>query len=102
LRNVAHQLVFQDSHYLAGDAVLPKAFQNNGSNLAGVFIDKYQGSNCKPDGSGLANHSDGIGGTPLTGGIFASRPLHWPVSAVDIITAAQVSTRLSACAIAMR
>jgi hypothetical protein len=68
----------------SGDAVLPKAFQNNGSNLAGVFIDKYQGSNCKPDGSGQANHSNGIGGTPLTGGIFASRPLHWPVSAVDI------------------
>jgi hypothetical protein len=72
------------SNTQSGDAVLPKAFQNNGSNLAGVFIDKYQGSNCKPDGSGLANHSDGIGGTPLTGGIFASRPLHWPVSAVDI------------------
>jgi hypothetical protein len=35
-------------------AVLPKAFQNDGSNLAGVFIDKYQGSNCKPDGSGQA------------------------------------------------
>jgi hypothetical protein len=32
----------------------PKAFQNDGSNLAGVFIDKYQGSNCKPDGSGHA------------------------------------------------
>jgi hypothetical protein len=72
------------SNTQSGDAVLPKAFQNNGSNLAGVFIDKYQGSNCKPDGSGLANHSDGIGGTPLTGGIFASRPLHWPVSPVDI------------------
>jgi hypothetical protein len=72
------------SNTQSGDAVLPKAFQNNGSNLAGVFIDKYQGSNCKPDGSGQANHSDGIGGTPLTGGIFASRPLHWPVSAVDI------------------
>jgi hypothetical protein len=68
----------------SGDAVLPKAFQNDDSTLAGVFIDKYQGSNCKPDGSGQANHSDGIGGTPLTGGIFASRPLHWPVSAVDI------------------
>jgi hypothetical protein len=70
------------SNTQSGDAVLPKAFQNNGSNLAGVFIDKYQGSNCKPDGSGQANHSDGIGGTPLTGGIFASRPLHWPVSAL--------------------
>jgi hypothetical protein len=72
------------SNTQSGDAVLPKAFQNNGSNLAGVFIDKYQGSNCKPDGSGQANHSDGIGGTPLTGGVFASRPLHWPVSPVDI------------------
>jgi hypothetical protein len=68
------------SNTQSGDAVLPKAFQNNGSNLAGVFIDKYQGSNCKPDGSGLPNHTNGPGGTPLTGGIFASRPLQWPVS----------------------
>ena len=65
----------------SGDAVLPKAFQNNGGNLAGVFVDKYQGSNCRPDGSGLPNHTNGPGGTPLTGGIFASRPLQWPVSA---------------------
>jgi hypothetical protein len=65
----------------SGDAVLPKAFQNNGGNLAGVFIDKFQGSNCRPDGSGLPNHTNGPGGTPLTGGIFASRPLQWPVSA---------------------
>jgi hypothetical protein len=68
----------------SGDAVLPKAFQNDDSTLAGVFIDKYQGSNCKPDGSGLPNHTNGPGGTPLTGGIFASRPLQWPVSAIDI------------------
>jgi hypothetical protein len=65
----------------SGDAVLPKAFQNDDGNLAGVFIDKYQGSNCLPDGSGLPNHTNGPGGTPLTGGIFASRPLQWPVSA---------------------
>jgi hypothetical protein len=65
-----------------GNGVLARPFRDGGSDLAGVFIDKYQGSNCKPDGSGQANHSDGIGGTPLTGGIFASRPLHWPVSAV--------------------
>jgi hypothetical protein len=67
----------------SGDAVLPKAFQNNGSNLAGVFIDKYQGSNCKPDGSGLPNSTTGNPGElPNSGGIFASRPLHWPVSAI--------------------
>jgi hypothetical protein len=64
----------------SGDAVLPKAFQNDDGNLAGVFIDKYQGSNCLPDGSGLPNHTNGPGGTPLTGGVFASRPLQWPVS----------------------
>jgi hypothetical protein len=68
----------------SGNAVLPKAFKNDGGDLAGVFIDKYQGSNCLPDGSGLPNHTNGPGGTPLTGGIFASRPLHWPVSAVTI------------------
>jgi len=66
----------------SGDAVLPKAFQDDDGNLAGVFIDKYQGSNCRPDGSGLPNHTNGPGGTPLTGGIFASRPLQWPVSAI--------------------
>jgi hypothetical protein len=66
----------------SGDAVLPKAFQNNGGNLAGVFVDKYQGSNCRPDGSGLPNSTTGNPGElPNTGGIFASRPLHWPVSA---------------------
>jgi hypothetical protein len=66
----------------SGDAVLPKAFQNNGANLAGVFVDKYQGSNCRPDGSGLPNSTTGNPGEPPnTGGIFASRPLHWPVSA---------------------
>lgn len=65
-----------------GNLVLPKAFQNDGNDLAGVFVDKYQGSNCLADGSGLPNHTNGPGGTPLTGGVFASRPLHWPVSAV--------------------
>ncbi len=66
----------------SGDAVLPKAFQNNGGNLAGVFVDKYQGSNTRADGSGLPNSTTGNPGElPNTGGIFASRPLHWPVSA---------------------
>ena len=63
-----------------GNGVLARPFRDGGSSLAGVFIDKYQGSNCLPDGSGLPNHTNGPGGTPLTGGIFASRPLHWPVS----------------------
>jgi hypothetical protein len=66
----------------SGNSVLARAFRDGGSDLAGVFIDKYQGSNCLPDGSGLPNHTNGPGGTPLTGGIFASRPLQWPVSAV--------------------
>ena len=65
-----------------GSSVLARPFRDGGSNLAGVFIDKYQGSNCRADGSGLPNHTNGPGGTPLTGGIFASRPLQWPVSAV--------------------
>ena len=69
----------------SGDAVLPKAFQNDGGELAGVFVDKYQGSNCRPDGSGLPNSTTGAPGElPNAGGIFASRPLHWPVSAVGI------------------
>lgn len=68
----------------SGNGVLAKAFRNGGSELAGVFVDKYQGSNCLPDGSGLPNSSDGLPGTlPLSGGIFASRPLHWPVSAIS-------------------
>lgn len=64
----------------SGNAVLPKAFSNNGGSLIGVFVDKYQISNGKPDGSGQPNHTNGPGGTPLTGGIAVSRPLHWPVS----------------------
>jgi hypothetical protein len=69
----------------SGDAVLPKAFQNDDGNLAGVFVDKYQGSNCRPDGSGLPNSATGDPGElPNAGGIFASRPLHWPVSATAI------------------
>jgi len=66
----------------SGNAVLARPFTDGGSSLIGVFIDKYQGSNCKPDGSGQPNHTNGPGGTPLTGGIFASRPLHWPVSPI--------------------
>ena len=69
----------------SGNSVLAKAFRNGGSDLAGVFVDKYQGSNCRPDGSGQPNSSDGLPGTlPSSGGIFASRPLHWPVSAIGI------------------
>jgi hypothetical protein len=65
-----------------GNGVLARAFRDGGQDLAGIFIDKYQGSNCLADGSGLPNHTNGPGGTPLTGGIFASRPLHWPVSPI--------------------
>lgn len=69
----------------SGNSVLAKAFRNGGGSLAGVFVDKYQGSNCRPDGSGRPNSSDGLPGTlPSTGGIFASRPLHWPVSATAL------------------
>jgi hypothetical protein len=50
-----------------------------------VFVDKFQGSNCRPDGSGLPNSTTGNPGElPNTGGIFASRPLHWPVSATAV------------------
>jgi hypothetical protein len=69
----------------SGNSVLAKAFRNGGSELAGVFVDKYQGSNVRPDGSGMPNSTDGLPGTlPASGGIFASRPLHWPVSAIGI------------------
>jgi hypothetical protein len=69
----------------SGNGVLAKAFRNGGGELAGVFVDKYQGSNVKPDGSGVPNSTDGLPGTlPSTGGIFASRPLHWPVSAIAL------------------
>ena len=71
----------------SGNGVLAKVFRNGGGSLAGVFIDKYQGSNCLPDGSGRPNSSDGLPGTlPGTGGILASRPLHWPVSAIALST----------------
>jgi hypothetical protein len=77
------KIVISDTQ--SGDAVLPKAFKDNGGDLLGVFIDKYQGSNCRPDGSGLPNSTTGDPGElPNAGGIFASRPLHWPVSATAI------------------
>ena len=65
----------------SGNARLPQAFTDGGQSLIGVFVDKYQISNGKPDGSGSPNHTNGPGGTPLTGGIAVSRPLHWPCSA---------------------
>jgi hypothetical protein len=65
-----------------GNMVLARPFTDGGAGVVGIFIDKYQGSNCLPDGSGAPNHTNGPGGTPLTGGIFASRPLQWPVSAI--------------------
>ena len=69
----------------SGNSVLAKTFRNGGGSLAGVFVDKYQGSNCRPDGSGRPNSTDGLPGTlPSAGGIFASRPLHWPVSAIAL------------------
>ena len=71
----------------SGNNVLAKAFRNGGGSLAGVFVDKYQGSNCLPDGSGRPNSTDGLPGTlPSSGGILASRPLHWPVSAIVLST----------------
>ncbi len=69
----------------SGNSVLAKAFRDGVGELAGVFVDKYQGSNVKPDGSGMPNSSDGLPGTlPDSGGVFASRPLHWPVSAIAV------------------
>lgn len=69
----------------SGNAVLAKTFRNGGANLAGVFVDKYQGSNVRPDGSGLPNSTTGNPGElPNTGGVFASRPLLWPVSPIAV------------------
>jgi hypothetical protein len=69
------------SNSQTGNAVLARAFRDGGSELAGVFIDKYHPSNCRPDGSGLPNRADASpGGYPDSGGVAASRPLHWPVS----------------------
>jgi hypothetical protein len=68
-----------------GNGVLARAFRDGGQDLAGIFIDKYQGSNCLADGSGLPNSTTrNPGELPNTGGIFASRPLHWPVSATPV------------------
>jgi hypothetical protein len=78
--NYGSKIVISDTQ--SGNAVLARPFTDGGASLIGVFIDKYQGSNCRPDGSGQPNHTNGPGGTPLTGGIFASRPLHWPVSPI--------------------
>ena len=70
------------SNTQTGNAVLARAFRNGGGELEGIFVDKYHPSNCRPDGSGLPNSTSGNpGDMPNTGGISASRPLHWPVSA---------------------
>lgn len=74
------KVIINDSQ--SGNGVLPQAFKNNGQSLLGVFVDKYQISNGKADGSGSPNHTSGPGGTPLTGGIAVSRPLHWPCSPI--------------------
>jgi len=79
--NYGQPIVISNSQ--AGNAVLARAFRDGGSELAGVFIDKYHPSNCRPDGSGLPNRADASpGGYPDSGGVAASRPLHWPVSAI--------------------
>ena len=77
------RVVITDS--ASGASVLARPFIDGGAALAGVFIDKFQGSNTRPDGSGVPNSTTGAAGElPNTGGVFASRPLHWPVSAVGI------------------
>jgi hypothetical protein len=64
-----------------GDSVLARPFRDGGEDLAGIFIDKYQICNARPDGSGLPNTTSGNpGDVMLTGGIGASRPLQWPCS----------------------
>lgn len=73
------------SNTQSGNAVLARAFRNGGSELAGIFVDKYAISNGRPDGSGLPNSASGAPGElPNAGGIAVSRPLHWPVSAIGI------------------
>jgi hypothetical protein len=70
------------SNTQTGNAVLARAFRNGGGELEGIFVDKFHPSNCRPDGSGLPNNATASpGAMPDTGGIAASRPLHWPVSA---------------------
>lgn len=65
----------------SGNSVLARPFRDAGLELAGIFVDKYPCCNVKPDGSGEPNHSDGLpGGSPLTNGIAASRPLQWPLT----------------------
>ncbi len=77
------RVVITDS--ASGNSVLARPFIDGGAALAGVFVDKYAGSNTRPDGSGVPNSTTGAAGElPNTGGVFASRTLHWPVSAVGI------------------
>jgi len=60
--------------------VLARPFRDGGVNLAGVFIDKYQVCNVRPDGSGTPNTTSGNPADDmLAGGVAASRPLQWPV-----------------------
>jgi len=62
-----------------GNGTIPRCMRDNNKDLAGFFLDKYQISNGRSDGSGRQNiGSDGI---PDEGGIAVSRPLHWPCSA---------------------
>jgi hypothetical protein len=73
------------SNSQTGNGVLARAFRNGGSELAGIFVDKYAVSNGRPDGSGLPNSTSGAPGQlPNSGGIAVSRPLHWPVSSTGI------------------
>lgn len=73
------RVVISDSQQ--NNSVLARPFRDGGQNLAGVFVDKYQICNVRPDGSGLPNTTSGNpGDTMLTGGIGASRPLQWPSS----------------------
>lgn len=83
-----------------GDSVLARPFRDGGLELAGVFVDKYQICNVRPDGSGLPNTTSGNpGDTMLTGGIGASRPLQWPCSFSTNSTTVSGTTALTSKAL---
>lgn len=76
------KIVISDSQ--TGDSVLARPFRDGGVDLAGIFLDKYQICNVRPDGSGLPNTTSGNPGDNMrTEGIGASRPLQWPVSMIS-------------------